>query len=66
MQTHQKRPVRDEIQELYDIAVKEHGADSRVGRIIRGALEQERQGAARATNAPHRVPAQGKGDERPR
>lgn len=58
--------MRDDLQELYDIAVKEHGADSRAGRIIRGALEQERQGAARATNAPRRVPARGKVDERPR
>lgn len=66
MQTHQKRPVRDELEELYGIAVQVHGADSRAGRLIRRALDQEREEAARAADGPRRPPTRRPGGDRPR
>lgn len=66
MQIHQTRPVCDELEELYSIAVKEHGANSRSGRLIRRALEQERREPVQAADAPRRLTTRVKGGERPR
>jgi hypothetical protein len=39
MKTHQTRPLREEMQDLYAIALREHGAQGRSTRLIARTIE---------------------------
>lgn len=52
MRSHQDRPLQDELQELYAIALREHGPQSRASRIIGRALNEVRAGVQPAQPRP--------------
>jgi hypothetical protein len=41
IQSHQTRPVKDELQELHEIAKRQHGPNARSTRRLREALDAE-------------------------
>lgn len=65
-ETHLARPVLQELQELYEISMREHGPQGRSTRIIGEALARERAGAGPSGARP--IEAKGtkkRGTERP-
>ncbi|TFZ04820.1 hypothetical protein [Ramlibacter rhizophilus] len=65
MQVHSSRPVLVELEELYRIALREHGPQGRSSQLIERSLAQERQGAPR-TQQPRPQAARERTPERPR
>jgi hypothetical protein len=58
MQSHQSRPVAEELEEMYRIAVREHGPYARSARLIGQALAACRKDARDARTAtPQRASA---------
>lgn len=59
MEIHTTRPMLQELQELYEIAVREHGPHARSVRFIGEALQRElqaRSGAAKPTTGAKKAP----------
>lgn len=52
MKTHQQRSPSSEIEEMYAIAVREHGPQGRSSRLLKQALDREVRGAGEA-GRPH-------------
>jgi hypothetical protein len=51
MKSHQSRPVVEELEELLQIAVREHGPQSRSSKQIGEALQQARSASERPSRA---------------
>lgn len=50
MKTHQQRSPSSEIEEMYAIAVREHGPQGRSSRLLKQALDREVRGGGEARN----------------
>ena len=48
MKTHQQRSPASEIEEMYAIAVREHGPQGRSSRMLKQELDRELQGAGKS------------------